>query len=181
MTMGEAYLDLADNYTKQSFALYGGHRLWHGYSPENSQDNNWDSYVTRPKGGYMDDLWIYTKVLDFSEAGKAFKATNGGFLFCNIIFVSQVMFICYLLGKWQFKSAVEECVLTPGASWDSRFTQTCTTVTPTGRAGHGSAFDSTLNGVWIFGGYNTYYPYLSTDGTGSGEHVEFVLVYFVNS
>jgi hypothetical protein len=77
MTMGDAYLDLADNYTKQAFALYGGHRLWHGYSSENSQDNNWDAYLTRPRGGYMDDLWIYTKVLDFSEPGKAFKATNG--------------------------------------------------------------------------------------------------------
>lgn len=40
-----------------------------------------------------------------------------------------------------------------------------------GRAGHGSAFDSQRNLVWIFGGYNTYFPYLSTDGIGSGAGV----------
>lgn len=37
-----------------------------------------------------------------------------------------------------------------------------------GRASHGSAFDSPRNRVWIFGGYTTYYPYLRTDGQGSG-------------
>lgn len=47
----------------------------------------------------------------------------------------------------------------------------CTTIKPTGRAGHGSAFDDDRNCVWIFGGYTTYYPYLSTDGAGSGELV----------
>ena len=29
-------------------------------------------------------------------------------------------------------------------------------------------FDPTRNGIWIFGGYSTYYPYLKTDGEGSG-------------
>jgi hypothetical protein len=47
----------------------------------------------------------------------------------------------------------------------------CTTVTPMGRAGHGSAYDDDRNIVWIFGGYNTYFPYPSTDGIGSGAGV----------
>ena len=77
MVGGKAYYDPTDGYTKQRFALFGGHRLWHGYSPENSQDNNWDVYASRPRGGYLDDLWIYTKWLDFSYPGQAFKTNNG--------------------------------------------------------------------------------------------------------
>jgi len=49
--------------------------------------------------------------------------------------------------------------------------RTCTTVKPVGRASHGSAFDSARNRVWIFGGYTTYYPYLRTDGQGSGMYI----------
>jgi hypothetical protein len=39
---------------------------------------------------------------------------------------------------------------------------------PAKRASHGIAFDTDRNLVWIFGGYNTYFPYLSTDEIGSG-------------
>lgn len=53
-------LDLSST-PRQPMAIFGGHRLWHGYSIENSQTNNWDEYVTRPIGGYLNDLWIYTK------------------------------------------------------------------------------------------------------------------------
>lgn len=52
--------------------------------------------------------------------------------------------------------------------WSTRDDTMCITVRPAGRAGHGSAFDSDRNIVWVFGGYTTYYPYLSTDGLGSG-------------
>lgn len=48
-----------------------------------------------------------------------------------------------------------------------RFDTTCSENWPAGRAGHGSVFDSKRHLVWLFGGYNTYYPYLSTDGLGS--------------
>ena len=77
MVISKAFLDPTDGYTKQHTAIFGGHRLWQGYSPENSQDNNWDSYITRPIGGYLDDLWIYTKYLDFSYPGQTFKTNNG--------------------------------------------------------------------------------------------------------
>lgn len=48
MAVSERYQD-PNNPTQilQQFALYGGHRLWQGYSTENSQDNNWDQYITR--------------------------------------------------------------------------------------------------------------------------------------
>lgn len=77
MSIGEAYYDPNDGNMKQTFALYGGHRLWHGYSQENTQENNWGVFETRPSGGYLDDLWTYTKILDFSEPGLAFKTNDG--------------------------------------------------------------------------------------------------------
>jgi hypothetical protein len=42
------------------------------------------------------------------------------------------------------------------------------------RAGHGSIVDSKRGYIWIFGGYRTYYPYLSTDGVGSGPGINSV-------
>ena len=77
MVIAQQYLDLEDGYRKQKSAIFGGHRLWHGYSPENNQDNNWGLYNTRPLGGYLDDLWIYTKYLDFSVPGASFRSNNG--------------------------------------------------------------------------------------------------------
>lgn len=101
MAIGKSYYDDSDGYYKQKIAIYGGHRLWHGYSEENSQDNNWNVYETRPKGGYLDDLWIYTKYLDYSYPGETYKANNGKFLifdsflllFFKIIIIKQL--ICY--------------------------------------------------------------------------------------
>lgn len=40
---------------------------------------------------------------------------------------------------------------------------------PSERAGHTTALDTKRNLLWLFGGYRTYYPYLSTDGMGSDE------------
>lgn len=53
-------------------------------------------------------------------------------------------------------------------AWEERFKISCKTVRPTGRAGHGSAYDSDNERIWIFGGFTSYYPYLRTDGAGSG-------------
>jgi len=50
---------------QQSVAVFGGFRLWHGYSKENNESNDWGEFTTRPEGGYLDDLWVYTKYLDF--------------------------------------------------------------------------------------------------------------------
>ena len=44
----------------------------------------------------------------------------------------------------------------------------CSIEWPPARAGHTAALDHVRNVMWIFGGYNTYYPYLSTDGPGAG-------------
>ena len=58
--------------------------------------------------------------------------------------------------------------MSPSIAWTERDLTTCITIWPPSRAGHGSAFDTQRNGIWIFGGYSTYYPYLKTDGEGSG-------------
>lgn len=135
----------------QQMAIFGGHRLWHGFSAENSESNDWSDYTTRPSGGYLDDLWIYTKWLDFvTNPGAEMKQTDG---------------------KWQYMFPKEECVPAPGISWDQQDLEACSTTWPSARAGHGIAFDTPRNGVWIFGGYGTYYPYLKTDGEGSAEGV----------
>lgn len=36
------------------------------------------------------------------------------------------------------------------------------------RAGHAAAWDEERDGMWIHGGYTTFYPYISSDGAGSG-------------
>jgi hypothetical protein len=91
---------VSDGTQRQKVAIFGGHRLWHGFSPENSQDNNWDNYTTRPIGGYLNDLWVYTKYLDFSYPGATYKANNG---------------------KWKYQKVREQCFKTPGLSWESRY------------------------------------------------------------
>lgn len=127
--------------------IFGGHRLWHGFSPENSQENNWSSYITRPHGGYLNDLWVYTKELDFSFPGENYKKSYG---------------------TWKLYKPIEECEPNPGLDWDSRFDEKCKTVVPTVRASHGASYDDERDRLWIFGGFSTYYPYLSTSGLGSG-------------
>ena len=73
------------------------------------------------------------------------------------------------LGVWKKWEPTTQCSNTPGAAWADRLDVTCTIVKPTGRAGHASAFDSQRDIVWLFGGFTTYYPYLRTDGAGSGK------------
>lgn len=48
-------------YDGLSMMIFGGHRLWHGFATDNSESNSWSSYAEYPKGGYLDDLWVYTK------------------------------------------------------------------------------------------------------------------------
>lgn len=97
MVSGSAYTIGGNAY--QKMAIFGGHRLWQGFSPENSYLNDWSSYITRPLGGYLSDLWIYTKLLDNSFPGQAYRSNNG---------------------LWEYKQAKKQCYSSPGLSWDSR-------------------------------------------------------------
>ncbi|CAM9413451.1 unnamed protein product, partial [Chrysoparadoxa australica] len=108
--------------------IFGGHRLWHGFATDNSQDNMWDSTEQLPRGGYLDDMWIYTKR----------------------------------------QLAADELVPTDstGYGWEDRNDITCSLAWPAARAGHVSVWDKDLSGMWLHGGYTTYFPYISTDGAG---------------
>jgi hypothetical protein len=44
-----------------SMYLFGGHRLWHGFSEDNRKENSWRDYGQYPRGGYLDDLWVLNK------------------------------------------------------------------------------------------------------------------------
>lgn len=82
-------------------AIFGGFRLWHGYAQENSEANDWSNYKTLPPGGYLDDLWFYTKTLDFTtKPGSTFKSATG---------------------VWQKVIPREICRANPGISWASRY------------------------------------------------------------
>lgn len=138
----------------QMMIVFGGHRLWHGFAPDNSQDNNWSNFNTMENGGFLNDLWIYTKQLDFiTIPGSTYKTTNG---------------------FWKIVYPIEQCQADPGLSWASRFNISCEIIWPSARAGHGADFDSERNLLWIFGGYSTYFPYLNTDGPGSGPGISSV-------
>lgn len=115
---------------QQSVAIFGGHRIWHGYAQENSVNNDWNEFTTFPHGGYLDDLWIYTKYLDFiTTPGSTFKQGYG---------------------VWTIKEPVEQCFSNKTDEWSTRFDRQCIIVRPIGRAGHGSAYDSgSLTSIYI--------------------------------
>ena len=74
-------------------------------------------------------------------------------------------------GFWKIQTPKTFTYPDPGIAWSTRDRTTTETPQPGPRAGHGSAFDSQNNVIWVFGGYRTYYPYLSTDGVGSGLNI----------
>ena len=102
---------------KQNMAVFGGHRLWQGFSPENSLYNDWSNFTTRPLGGYLSDLWVYTRLID--------NTTDKG-----------VELITYE-GFWEELEPKEQCYPDPGITWSSRNDTACTFVWPDARAGHG--------------------------------------------
>jgi hypothetical protein len=147
MVAGSAYNNSAGQYV-QDFYLFGGHRLWHGFSSENAESNNWKNYTSIEQGGYLNDLWVYSKQLDFvTLPAEDFKHSDG---------------------RWKYIHQMEQCFANPGVEWSTRNDMACVTIWPAARAGHGSAYDANRTRLWIFGGYSTYYPYISTDGVGSG-------------
>ena len=127
-SLGAAYVD-AEGVTRQKMYVFGGHRLWHGYAPENSYANAWDNYNSIPPGGYLDDIWIYTKKLDLiTTPGETFKNAEG---------------------KWNTIRARERCFSTPGQSYATRNDFTCETLWPPHRAGHGGKYDASRNVLWV--------------------------------
>ncbi|KAL7553832.1 hypothetical protein ACHAWF_017166 [Thalassiosira exigua] len=125
------------NADSASIYLFGGHRLWHGFSSENSIENRWQSTAMLPKGGYLDDLWIYQQ----SDDGER---------------------------QWVNVEGKTTCVGAPGLTWESRNDKRCKVHWPGARSGHAAVYDPVRGGMWIHGGYSTYYPYPTSKDSGSG-------------
>ena len=131
----------ATNETQNSFViLFGGHRSWHGFASDNSFENSWESDRFHPKGGYLDDMWIFSNDLT-DDSVKT--------------------------GTWSRQEPKESCDIAPGATWESRNDELCRIYWPRGRAGHAVAYDKRRNGMWLFGGYTSHYPYMSSHDPGS--------------
>lgn len=129
-----------DTNSKDTVALvFGGHRLWHGFASDNSASNNWSQYDVIPKGGYLDDLWILQ------------RNTTGSW-------------------EWKLQTRMDNCSLVANIDWIKIPLQEygCNLQWPPPRASHGATFDEQRGGMWVHGGYSTYYPYPSTTSAGSG-------------
>lgn len=68
-------------------------------------------------------------------------------------------------GRWRQIKPSKRCFLSPGLTWADRNDVECEELWPSGRAGHAAALDESLNGMWMYGGYSTYFPYISTGET----------------
>lgn len=59
-----------------------------------------NNHTTFPAGGFLNDLWIYTKILDYETTpGETLKSS---------------------LGSWKMMHANETCKPTPGITWEER-------------------------------------------------------------
>ena len=125
--------------------LFGGHRLWHGFSIDNSEENLWASTEKYEQGGYLNDLWILEK-LERNDSKNQFV--------------------------WQKQSAKESCRPSPGLAWKERNNVRCDVYWPKERSGHAAVFDKRRNGLWIHGGFTSHYPYPSSSSPGSAEGIK---------
>ena len=121
--------------------IFGGHRAW----------NNAGLYnINNATGGYLDDLWEYTieehKNKDDNDVLNANNTKHNDII---------------LTGTWNKMIKKETCVTKPGITWSSRNDLTCKIIWPRARASHSAVYDPNRNVIWVFGGYNTYYPYHS--------------------
>mmetsp|Transcript_18167 Transcript_18167/g.28246 ORF Transcript_18167/g.28246 Transcript_18167/m.28246 type:complete len:226 (-) Transcript_18167:579-1256(-) len=87
--------------------LFGGHRLWHGFASDNSFENNWESDRIYPKGGYLDDMWIFSNDLT-EDPNKT--------------------------GTWSHQEPKDSYEVAPGVAWESRNDVSCQIYWPSGRA-----------------------------------------------
>ncbi|KAA0145626.1 hypothetical protein FNF29_08455 [Cafeteria roenbergensis] len=131
--------------------VFGGHRLWHGFSPENSESNDWRLQDTRQYGGYLDDLWTYTP---HPQLG--------------------------MRGNWSQVVPRESCYHRRGVKHVARFDIRCRVIWPPRRAsaslvatmGRDIGADPLAAPpeptLLLFGGYSTPFPYPHRKARGAG-------------
>ena len=138
--------------SKDNIITFGGHRLWHGVSMDNSEENLWQNTDMYEFGGYLNDLWI------LSEINVVDEEDNQGEVKSN--------------WAWVKKEGKETCRLSPGLKWKERNNIICDKYWPKERSGHASVFDEVRNGLWIHGGFTSHYPYPSSSSPGSANGVK---------
>lgn len=72
-------------------------------------------------------------------------------------------------GEWFQVLPQESCYDTPGRLWEERFDITCTIIWPEKRAS--AAISLADGGLYLFGGYTSYFPYPDADSAGAGSGV----------
>lgn len=175
--------------------IFGGMRLWHGFSLENSADNDWnvvadgssdssdEPSTALPFGGFLDDMWVFTwssKGLVFSgTANDGYgQATRGGseskLLDAREVSLGEPILPtqcegrksnCSKIGAWQQVLPREECHATPGRLWSERNDITCTIKWPPRRAA--AAIASFGEEIFLHGGYSVpAFPYPFSTGRG---------------
>ncbi len=152
--------------------LFGGHRLWHGFSKDNSRSTRYSKTDEYPNGGYLDDMWEW----DLSSCRQ--RDTTDGSLPVHLVGnldarIAQYAATC--VSNWTMferkrncssVSLLENGQLKPGYTWEARHDMICHTVWPQERAGHGIL--NHQGSLYMFGGYRTFFPYPHTRGAGAG-------------
>jgi hypothetical protein len=124
--------------------MFGGHRQWRDGDNEvmiradQARHSHQNTTLEHPKGGYLNDLWIY-------HPPSALAATAAN---------EQA-------GTWtQSKgNPTYDIPLNPHPWEPNRDTPKWLIRWPKPRAGHAAAYDPIRHGMWIFGGYTAFYPY----------------------
>eukprot|EP01029_Cantina_marsupialis_P024670 TRINITY_DN6398_c1_g1_i1.p1 TRINITY_DN6398_c1_g1~~TRINITY_DN6398_c1_g1_i1.p1 ORF type:complete len:784 (+),score=163.00 TRINITY_DN6398_c1_g1_i1:95-2446(+) len=72
----------------------------------------------------------------------------------------------YSTDKWKQIESVQECIKTPGETWEERNNVECNTIWPIGRMQHASFVRN--GNFYLQGGYSTPFPYPNSAGRGAG-------------
>lgn len=125
--------------------MFGGQRIWHGFSLANSLANRWNDTTRFDFGGYLDDLW-------------QFDHRGGG-----------VGTWTQLLPRESCYTTVRTGGAQSLGNWAERNDVICTIHWPAGRASAAIALHE--EALWLFGGFTASYPYPHALGRGAGPGV----------
>ena len=148
-----------------SIYLFGGHRLWHGFSSDNEASNRWQNTDEIPKGGYLNDLWMYGNIDDSARSSQ--KSMRPDDYHSSLLSRTSDTNNNAAEKQWIEIKGKTTCVDAPGLTWESRHDQYCEIIWPSARSGQSSVYDEKRGGMWIHGGFSAYYPYPTSKDSGS--------------
>ena len=107
--------------------VYGGHRLWHGFSATNSEETSWDDYS---KVGCSAEEWDVDSTIQYVIQPRTTICKDMGGYLTDLWEYNQVT------GLWREYDPIVTTIADPGLAWDSRSNIRNITTWPKGRAGH---------------------------------------------